>query len=88
MKKYIRATSQYDVDTVWASIPDKYIPYIDDIEIHPQYSVYRNKEVITYNVIFKPEVWGDKNPMVGLLYIEDIPTLVKSIQEYLDPIIK
>ena len=86
MERYIRSTAAFTVDDVWDAIPKEYRPYIEDVTIVPQYSTYRNKEVITYNCTFKTSVWeGDKNPMVGIFHAEDVPTLVQGIVDYLGP---
>ena len=73
------------IEDIWNAIPNKYKPYIEDVSIIPQYSIYRNKEVITYNATFKTDVWKDKkNPMVGIFHAEDIQTLVNGIINHLD----
>ena len=88
MKRYIISTIDdwTEEDKVWAAIPKEYRPYIEEITIVPQHSVYRDEDVITYNATFKNKVWqGDKNPMVGIFHAEDVDTLVQSIIDYLTP---
>lgn len=86
MKRYIKSSDTTVItDDIWVAIPEKYHPYIEDIQIVPQYSIYRKQEVTTYNVIFKPDTYVDRNPIVGLFHMEDIPTVVKSVEEHLEP---
>ena len=87
MKRYIKSTTDDTptVDDIWMAIPKEYRPYIDEVTIVPQHSAHRNKDIITYNAIFKNSVWErDHNPVVGILYAEDVPTLVKGVVDHLN----
>jgi len=85
MKRYIKSSDEnITIDDVWAAIPKEYRPYIDEITIVPQHSIYRNKDIITYNAYFKNSVWeDDRDPVIGIFHAEDVPTLVNGVVDHL-----
>ena len=91
MKKYIKSNDE--VSSVWAAIPEKYHPYISEVQINHPYSQYQQKDVTTYSAYFTNEVinyYKDElnSYLVGLIHCEDIASLLLGLEEYLDPIIE
>lgn len=91
MKRYVKATTD-ETTEVWAAIPEKYHPYIDEVQVGHPYSQYQHKEVTTYSAYFTNEVinyYREKlnSYLVGLIHCEDLASLLSGIEEYLDPFI-
>ena len=45
MKKYIKSNDE--VSSVWTAIPEKYHPYISEVQVNHPYSQYQQKDVTT-----------------------------------------
>lgn len=91
MKRYIRATTDETV-VVWETIPEKYHPYISEVQVNHPFSMYQRKEVTTYSAIFTNEVidyYRDTQDsyFVGLIHYDDLDTLVSDIEKYLAPFV-
>jgi len=91
MKRYIRATDD-EILEVWDIIPEKYYPYISEVQVNNPYSQYQNKKVTTYSAYFTDDVinyYREKSNsyLVGLIHCEDLESLLSGIGEYLDPLI-
>lgn len=91
MKRYIRATTDETAE-VWAAIPEKYHPYISEVQVNHPFSMYQRKEVTTYSAYFTNDVinyYSEKlnSYLVGLIHCEDLKSLLSGIEEYLEPFI-